>query len=83
MATPTLEERVSAVEAQLAELRRVSGREGASPSRPAADTTAATHPTMGQKRAALRDQEPEAWQASPADLAEQHDYYAHGWPKIC
>ncbi len=28
----------------------------------------------------IRCEAPDAWEALPADLAEQHDHYLYGWP---
>ena len=83
MATLTLEKRLSAVEAELAEIKRQLGLNG---KREMATTDgnpdAPRRMTITEKLMAMADEMPESERdRMPADLAEQHDHYIYGWPK--
>lgn len=84
MATLTLEKRLSAVEAELAEMKRLLGLNGKRQT--IAITNGNPHAprrmTITEKLLAMADEMPEAERAKmPADLAEQHDHYIYGWSK--
>lgn len=36
---------------------------------------------LSERMSAIREEDAAAWDSAPADLAEQHDHYAYGWPK--
>jgi hypothetical protein len=84
MAAITLEKRLSAVEAELAEMKRLLGLNGKRLEIPTTDVNpdAPHRMTITEKLMAMADEMPEAERARmPADLAEQHDHYIYGWPK--
>ena len=36
---------------------------------------------LSERFARIRDENPDAWNDVPSDLADQHDHYVYGWPK--
>jgi hypothetical protein len=93
MAKASLEERLAAMESEVAELSRlVRGprSEGTSVGkRPSNGTTLAQNAEQSQLRLTISerilaraDKVPASERLKvPADLAEQHDHYVYGWPK--
>ena len=77
MATMTLEKRLSAVEAELAEMKRLLGLNGTQQELPTTEgnPNASRRMTITEKLIAMADEMPEEERAKmPADLAEPHDH---------
>jgi hypothetical protein len=47
----------------------------------ASGTESVRYIPLSERLSAIRDEDTAAWDSVPADLAEQHDHYAYGWPK--
>lgn len=80
MATTTLEKRLSIVEAELAKIKRRLDDNAVLPlsanlEKSDNDDVPQKQQSIGEKFAAIRAKNPEAWNDLPADLAEQHDHY--------
>jgi hypothetical protein len=79
MSTATIEKRLSAIEAEVADIKEqlANGNHQAT-----GTSSLVKQPTISEKLLAIANSIPEEERLKmPADLAEQHDHYIYGWPK--